>query len=258
MLPQAVEDVVRVVGGDALAVERPGNSFERIPEQEHPRVGQRLGQRVARGAGDAVERVRPGALAGAPDLLDRRESAARGVELAVPASGKNGPDVDVVAVLVVPEEPVGGHRVSGDEHLRLRGSSCARRPPGARPGPSPRGSARPAHRGTGRDPSAIRARPRSSAPTAGRHTSSRARTGKDRRSGSRRSPAGSRSGSASWRTRSGSGGPCSRRRPATTSVRRCSPTSSVARRTPNPRARSGSRTGTGRASRSPRRAAHWS
>src|SRR4029077_17104164 len=34
VLPQAREDVVRVVRGDALAVERPRNSFERIPEQE--------------------------------------------------------------------------------------------------------------------------------------------------------------------------------------------------------------------------------
>ena len=144
------EDVVRVVRGHALAVERPRNPFERIPSRNtRGRTAARSARSRRRFRGTCTTRRS----CRAPDLLDRRESAARGVELAVPASGENGPVSTSSPSSLSQRNRLEGIGFPVTSTL-APGSSCARRPPGARPGPSPRGSARRARRGTGRDPSA--------------------------------------------------------------------------------------------------------
>ncbi len=106
------------VAHHAVGIQRPVQAFERVPETEHARVGRRLRGRVARGTearlgvvGEAPDRGSPPARRadGALQLALRRDVRllldGRG-EGAVVAAREHGPDVHVVAALIVPQVAV--------------------------------------------------------------------------------------------------------------------------------------------------------
>src|SRR5207244_12390703 len=107
------EGVPAPVDRQALVVENALEALERIPEHEHPRVGERLGCEEARRARARVV-VRPDLRAGRPCLLNRvvlRTFPARAVllllwngELSVEAVGEDCPDVEPAVSL---QEEVG-------------------------------------------------------------------------------------------------------------------------------------------------------
>ncbi len=118
VLHEGLVRIERAVARHAVGVQRSVHALEGVPEPEHPRIRGGLGGRVPRRAAP-----RRGLVGEAPDRrapcardADRGPQLARGVDVravldrrregAVEAPREHGPDVDVVAAAVVPQELV--------------------------------------------------------------------------------------------------------------------------------------------------------
>ena len=226
-----------------MRVERAADALERIPEQEHPRVGKRLARRCSREsrAGRCRSTTRSSSPR-APGLVDDGELLASACRTGRSSGGTAPPRCRRRRRRWPSQRNLfADARVAGDEHLRARPARVA----GGgllRDGLHPRQPGLVERVQVGEPPvePAVVGPERAHA-TRGSCTRCPARTARSWRSSCRRSPAGSRSGCAASENASGlwldhvRGGV-----EPPLAARRCSPQPCAARRSPSRPARSGS------------------